>query len=62
MDLQDLNLKDAVLDVTRKGGQKDSVPIAEWTLDYIQKYKNIRMKRYSADQKETAFFFPDSRG
>ena len=56
VDLQDLNLKDAVLDVTRKGGQKDSVPIAEWTLDYIQKYKNIRMKRYSADQKETAFF------
>lgn len=56
VDLQDLNLKDAVLDVTRKGGQKDSVPIAEWTLDYIQKYKNIRMDRYSADQKETAFF------
>lgn len=56
VDLQDLNLKDAVLDVTRKGGQKDSVPIAEWTLDYIQKYKDIRARRYFADAKQTAFF------
>ena len=32
VNLQDLNLKEAVLDVTRKGGQRDSVPIAEWTI------------------------------
>lgn len=56
VDLQDLNLKDTVLDVTRKGGQKDSVPIAEWTLNYINAYKNIRDKRYAADSRQTAFF------
>ena len=56
VDLQDLNLKEAVLDVTRKGGQKDSVPIAEWTLSYIKQYKDIRTDRYMADQKQTAFF------
>ena len=56
VDMQDLNIKDAVLDVTRKGGQKDSVPIAEWTLNYIKNYKKIRAERYMADSKQTAFF------
>lgn len=56
VNMQDLNIKDAILDVTRKGGQRDSVPIAEWTLDYIIEYKNIRKDRYLADNKENAFF------
>lgn len=56
VDLSDLNLKEATLDVTRKGGQKDSVPIAEWTLKYIKEYKSIRNSRYSADPKQTALF------
>ena len=55
VDLQDLNLKEAVLDVTRKGGQKDSVPIAEWTLSYIKQYKDIRTDRYMADQKPVSY-------
>lgn len=56
VNLSDLNLKDAILDVTRKGGQRDSVPIAEWTLDYIIQYKKIRKQRYYADSHEQAFF------
>lgn len=56
VNMQDLNLKDAILDVTRKGGQRDSVPIAEWTIDYIRDYQEIRKKRYFADDKERAFF------
>lgn len=56
VNLLDLNLKDAILDVTRKGGQRDSVPIAEWTLDYVVQYKKIRKQRYLADQHEQAFF------
>lgn len=56
VNLQDLNLKEAVLDVTRKGGQRDSVPIAEWTIDYLIEYKKIRSQRYQADKKMTAFF------
>lgn len=56
VNLNDLNLKEAILDVTRKGGQKDSVPIAPWTLSYIKNYKAIRKDRYRADRKENAFF------
>lgn len=57
VNLADLNLKEeASLDVTRKGGQRDSVPIAEWTLGYISDYKKIRRERYQASKKETAFF------
>ncbi|MDF7638898.1 tyrosine recombinase XerS [Lactobacillus sp. ESL0791] len=56
VNLSDINLKDATLDVTRKGGQRDSVPIAEWTLDYLIDYKKIRKERYKASQKENAFF------
>lgn len=56
VNLQDLNLKEAVLDVTRKGGQRDSVPIAEWTIDYLIEYKKIRSQRYQDDKKMTAFF------
>lgn len=56
VNLKDLNLKDAVLDVTRKGGQRDSVPIAEWTVNYLIEYKKIRQQRYLADKTQTAFF------
>lgn len=56
VDLTDLNLKKATLDVTRKGGQRDSVPIAQWTLNYISNYKKVRRQRYMAAKKETAFF------
>lgn len=56
VDLKDLNMKDATLDVTRKGGQRDSVPIASWTLPYVQNYLKIRAERYHADKKELALF------
>ncbi|WEV42811.1 tyrosine recombinase XerS [Lactobacillus sp. ESL0684] len=56
VNLADLNFKQASLDVTRKGGQRDSVPIAEWTLDYLTSYQKIRRKRYSASKNVHAFF------
>lgn len=56
VDLSDINFKKATLDVTRKGGQKDSVPIAEWTLSYITAYKKIRRQSYSATKNTNAFF------
>ena len=56
VDLQDLNLKDATLDVTRKGGWRDTVPIAPWTLPHIKAYAEIRKNRYHADKKMRAFF------
>lgn len=55
-DLEDLNLKKATLDVTRKGGQRDSVPIALWTLPYVKAYLKIRVKRYQAKKADRALF------
>lgn len=62
VDIKDLNIKNAILDVTRKGGQRDSVPIAEWTLDYIQQYKDIRKNRYNANKTDQAFFLTNWHG
>lgn len=56
IDLKDLNLKEAMLDVTRKGGQRDAVPIAPWTLSEIKAYSELRQKRYHPEKKERAFF------
>lgn len=56
VDLKDLNLKEATLDVTRKGGQRDSVPVADWTLPYLEKYLAIRTDRYQAPATNKAFF------
>lgn len=56
INLADLNLKQSLLDVTRKGGQRDSVPIAPWAVNYIQTYQIIRAQRYHALKKDVAFF------
>lgn len=56
VDLADLNIKQRLLDVVRKGGQKDSVPIAPWAIQYIQNYLTIRAQRYHALKKDTACF------
>ena len=56
INLADLNLKQSLLDVVRKGGQKDSVPIAPWAVQYIKAYLEIRAKRYHALKKDTALF------
>lgn len=62
VNVSDINLKEAMLDVTRKGGQRDSVPIAEWTLPYIRKYAELRTTNYSPLSKENAFFLTTWHG
>ena len=42
--------------MVRKGGQKDSVPIAPWSIEYLQNYLTIRAQRYHALKKDTACF------
>lgn len=56
INLADLNWQQKMLDVTRKGGQRDSVPIAPWSIEYIKAYADIRAKRYNAHKKDQAFF------
>lgn len=62
VNLQDLNLNSKTLDVTRKGGWRDTVPIAPWTIPLIKDYAEIRAQRYQADKKEQAFFLTRYHG
>ena len=60
--VNDLELDQHLLSVTRKGGQRDSVPIAEWVLPYVKQYLNIRKDRYHPTDEETALFLTLYRG
>ena len=44
LDLRDLNLKMMVIDVTRKGGKRDSVNVAAFAKPYLEQYLAIRDK------------------
>ncbi|MDN6043478.1 MAG: tyrosine-type recombinase/integrase, partial [Lactobacillus sp.] len=56
VNLADINWKQNMLDVTRKGGQRDSVPIAPWTMPNHKQNQALRAQRYHALKKDTAFF------
>lgn len=53
---EDINLKEATLNVVRKGGQQDTIPIASWTLSFIKNYLDQRQEIYKPDQKQKALF------
>ncbi|MTV81163.1 tyrosine recombinase XerS [Secundilactobacillus folii] len=56
MDLKHLNLKNGSVQIRRKGGKWDSVPIAKWVLPYIAEYLKIRQARYLATEDTPALF------
>ena len=56
IDLNDLNLKTMVVEVTRKGGKRDSVNIAGFAKPYLTAYLDIREKRYQAGKRDVALF------
>lgn len=60
--INQINLNDSNLDVLRKGGQKDTVPIAEWALPYLSEYLKIREQRYNPQENEKALFLATTRG
>ena len=62
VDVNDLDLKGQTLEVTRKGGQRDAVPIAPWTMPYILAYATIRRQRYQPEKTERAFFLTHYHG
>ncbi|OFI46006.1 tyrosine recombinase XerS [Floricoccus penangensis] len=62
IDLRDLNLKTMIVEVTRKGGKRDSVNIASFARPYIEEYLTIRDKRYKAEKKDIAFFLTLYKG
>ncbi len=62
VDVKDLDLKGETLEVTRKGGQRDAVPIAPWTMPYVQAYATVRAQRYQPAKNERAFFLTQYHG
>lgn len=62
LDLKDVNLKMMVIEVTRKGGKRDSVNVAAFAKPYLENYMNIRQARYKAEKTDTAFFLSEYRG
>ena len=54
LDLRDLNLKMMVIDVTRKGGKRDSVNVAAFAKPYLENYLAIRNQRYKTEKTDTA--------
>ena len=62
LDLKDINLKMMVIDVTRKGGKRDSVNVASFAKPYLEKYLSIRDKRYKAEKQDLALFLTEYRG
>lgn len=62
LDLKDLNLRMMVIEVTRKGGKRDSVNVAAFAKPYLENYLKIRQGRYKAEKTDTAFFLTEYRG
>ncbi|MDO4668148.1 MAG: tyrosine recombinase XerS [Streptococcus sp.] len=62
LDLKDLNLNMMIIEVTRKGGKRDSVNVAAFAKSYIESYLRIRNNRYKADKSDVALFLTEYRG
>ncbi len=62
LDLKDLNLNMMVIEVTRKGGKRDSVNVAGFAKPYIENYLKIRKTRYKAEKQDVACFLTEYRG
>lgn len=51
-----------IIEVTRKGGKRDSVNVAGFAKSYLEAYMSIRQQRYKAEKTDTAFFLSEYRG
>lgn len=62
LDLKDLHLNMMIIEVTRKGGKRDSVNVAAFAKPYLEDYLKIRAPRYKAEKQDQAFFLTEYRG
>ena len=46
-----------VIEVTRKGGKRDSVNVANFAKPYLEAYLQIRAPRYKAEKQDQALVF-----
>lgn len=62
LDVKDLHMNMMVIDVTRKGGKRDSVNVAGFAKPYLENYLSIRKTRYKAEKQDVALFLSEYRG
>ncbi|MGT2716182.1 tyrosine recombinase XerS [Streptococcus respiraculi] len=62
LNLSDVNIKMMMIEVTRKGGKRDSVNVANFAKTYLENYLAIRQQRYKAEKTDIAFFLSEYRG
>ncbi|MER0122921.1 tyrosine recombinase XerS [Streptococcus sp. ZJ100] len=62
LNLFDVNIKTMIIEVTRKGGKRDSVNVASFAKPYLENYLAIRQQRYKAEKTDIAFFLSEYRG
>ncbi|WP_159796332.1 tyrosine recombinase XerS [Streptococcus halichoeri] len=62
LDVKDLNLNRMIVEVTRKGGKRDAVNVANFAQPYLAAYLAIRKNRYQAQKQDLAFFLTEYRG
>lgn len=62
IDLNDINLNDKYLDIIRKGGQKDTIPIADWAISYLSNYLQQRTGLYHPSKEQNALFITEYHG
>ena len=51
-----------VIEITRKGGKRDSVNVAAFAKPYLEDYLKIRAPRYKAEKQDQALFLTEYRG
>lgn len=62
LNLSDVNVKMMIIEVTRKGGKRDSVNVAAFAKPYLENYLAVRKQRYKAEKTDVAFFLSEYRG
>ncbi|KRL80454.1 site-specific tyrosine recombinase XerS [Ligilactobacillus equi DSM 15833 = JCM 10991] len=62
INLDDLDFENNRVSVLRKGSKKDSVRIAAFAMEYLDRYRQIRDSRYHPDKYEKAFFLTLTKG
>lgn len=51
-----------LVEVTRKGGKRDSVNVAAFAKPHLEAYLSVRKDRYQAEKQDVAFFLTAYRG
>ncbi|MCL2677010.1 MAG: tyrosine recombinase XerS [Streptococcaceae bacterium] len=62
IDLRDLNMNQMIVEVTRKGGKRDSVNVGKFADKYLGDYLDIRENRYKSERKDVALFLTSYKG